>query len=151
MRLAWNRWLSFFAGIRRFVRNRKQRKAAAAGRRALSRRLSVDRLEGRVVMNAAPITVEDDFQTPVDTAVQFSEDQLTANDTDTDHDALEVVGLRGRPQSGSITPTARSFTRRAADFTAPARSGAHKGDGSRDVLLFSERGRDDGRPNFTRS
>jgi len=104
MRLPLNRWGSLLEALGRFRRNRHSRRAAAARRRSTVRRHSFDHLEQRVVLNAAPITADDVYTAYVGEQVQFSEDQLLANDHDPDAgDVMSIVGLRGRPQHGSLT------------------------------------------------
>src|SRR4051812_49249788 len=104
MRRPMSCWEMFFGALGRVRRNRRQRKAAASRRRSTHRLMTVDHLEARVVLNAAPIAGDDVFHSSVGEIVQFTEADLMANDSNPDAgDTLSVDGLRGRPQHGSIT------------------------------------------------
>jgi len=52
--------------------------------------------------NAAPVAVDDELGTPVNTALVIAASDLLANDTDAEGDPLELVSI-GDPSSGTIT------------------------------------------------
>jgi len=103
MRLPFRFWKSFFSSLGQLRQARRRAKDARNKRRSLRRCHELSVLEPRVVMNADPIAVDDEFSTTMDQAIAFTEDDLKANDSDPEGDTLSVVGIHGRPQHGSIT------------------------------------------------
>jgi hypothetical protein len=84
-------WDSFWGALGFVRRNRRQRHRAAARRRSLNRRHRLDRLEDRVVLNADPIAMDDDyFVSPyVETSTAAYPANLS-NDGDQDSDPFGV-------------------------------------------------------------
>lgn len=84
-------WDSFWGALGFVRRNRRQRHGAASRRRSLNRRHRLDRLEDRVVLNADPITTDDNyFVSPyVETSTADYPAHLP-NDIDADYDPLAL-------------------------------------------------------------
>ena len=98
---AWSAVLGALGFLRR---NRRQRKAAAAKRRSMYRRHRFDALEQRVVMNADPIAVDDQFEADIGSQWVFSQQQLLGNDGDADDDDLAISSYDAQSAlGGSVT------------------------------------------------
>ena len=102
-------WDSFWGALGFVRRNRRQRHAATSRRRDLRRRHRMDTLEQRVVLNADPVAVDDDYTLtmPWDFAggtvdVSTFSPSLT-NDLDMDGDTLALVA-NNNPGSAYAAP-----------------------------------------------
>ena len=92
-------WDSFWGALGFLRRNRRQRHAATSRRRNLRRRHRMDTLEQRVVLNADPVAVDDEYLVGASNMIQTSEyASALTNDTDGDGDELGMV-FDGNPDA----------------------------------------------------
>jgi len=81
---------------------RGRRAAGAGGRERGNARLSLEPLEARQLLNAAPLATDDVFAVQHDHVLSVAAPGVLANDLDADGDALAAVPL-DQPQHGSLT------------------------------------------------
>lgn len=92
MQIAPRDWSRFWNALGFGLSNRRRRRAAESRRRSTTRRHGYDRLEQRVVLNADPVAINDEFEVDYGGSIAISQASLTANDQDEDSDPLSVVG-----------------------------------------------------------
>ncbi|MBA4015727.1 MAG: hypothetical protein C0483_00920 [Pirellula sp.] len=92
-------WDSFWGALGFLRRNRRQRHAVGARRRDLRRRHRMDALEQRVVLNADPVAVDDEYLVGAASPIQTGDYAPSlANDTDNDGDELGLF-FDGNPNA----------------------------------------------------
>ena len=85
-------WDSFWGAFGFLRRNRRQRQAAVSHRRSLRRRHRLDVLEQRVVLNADPVAVDDEYVVGAGSPFQTADyAPALSNDTDGDGDELGLL------------------------------------------------------------
>ena len=94
-----DRWQFARNALGWFAGNRRARKAAAARRRSRVRRHAAEQLEMRVVLNADPVAMDDEFTILRDQPA-FIAELVLANDSDPDGDPLSITAWTYQTQQG---------------------------------------------------